>query len=143
MTTPVALSQRARLPVHRRILPLIAVGVARLLAGTRPARIRAVLEFARRGAKPATAAQALDARNAVVSVSLRCAGQGCLQRSIAAALLCRARGTWPTWSTGVRTNPFAAHAWIEADGFPVGEPHPPGRYRPLLTVPPLPGTGNR
>ncbi len=97
-----------------------------------------MLEFVRGGAAPATAAQALLARRAVVAVSLRCAGQGCLQRSIATALLCRLRGVWPTWCTGVRTDPFAAHAWVEVDGQPVGEPHPKGHYAPLLTIPPVP-----
>ncbi|NUP40023.1 MAG: lasso peptide biosynthesis B2 protein, partial [Streptomyces sp.] len=90
-----------------------------------------------RGARPATAEQALAARRAVVAVSLRCAGQACLQRSIAAALLCRSRGVWPTWCTGVRTSPFEAHAWIEAAGEPVGEPYPAGHYRPLLSVAPV------
>ncbi len=113
------------------------MAAARVLAGLRPVRLRAVLEWVRRGAVPATVEQAAAARRAVVAVSLRCAGQSCLQRSIAAALCCRARGCWPTWSTGVRTNPFAAHAWIEVDGQPVGEPHPADHYRRLVTVPPL------
>jgi hypothetical protein len=65
-----------------------------------------------------------------------CAGEGCLQRSLATALLCRLRGSWPTWCTGVRTMPFGAHAWVEADGVPVDEPDPPGHYRPVITVPP-------
>jgi hypothetical protein len=71
-----------------------------------------------------------------VAVSVLCAGEGCLQRSLATALLCRLRGTWPTWCTGVRTMPFSAHAWVEADGEPVDEPHPAGHYRPVITVPP-------
>ncbi|GFE23054.1 MULTISPECIES: lasso peptide biosynthesis B2 protein [Streptomyces] len=143
MSLPVALSERRRLPPHRRLVPLLAVGVARLLAKARPARLRKVLEFTRRGARPATADQALAAREAVVSVSLRCAGQGCLQRSIATALLCRARGAWPTWCTGVRTHPFAAHAWVEADDHPVGEPHPKGHYKPLIAIPPVGEAGGR
>ncbi|GAA3434225.1 lasso peptide biosynthesis B2 protein [Kutzneria kofuensis] len=134
MSLPAALTRPAPMPLHRRVLPLIAVAVARMLIGRRPVRIRQLLEFASRGARPATLAQAERAREAVVSVSLRCAGQGCLQRSIAVALLCRARGTWPTWCTGVRTSPFSAHAWVEVDGHPVGEPLPAGHYRPLLTV---------
>lgn len=136
MSMPVALSGRRRLPPHRRLLPLAAVGAARLLAELSPARLRRVLEFVRRGAPPATPEQALAALRAVTSVSLRCTGQACLQRSVATVLLCRARGTWPTWCTGVRTSPFAAHAWVEAGGEPVGEPYPAGHYRPLLTVPP-------
>ncbi|GGV00657.1 hypothetical protein GCM10010260_41530 [Streptomyces filipinensis] len=137
MSIPVALSRRDRLPPHRRVVPLLAVAVARILSRLSPSRLRTVLEFARRRAVPATADQAGAARAAVVSVSLRCAGQACLQRSVATALLCRARGTWPTWCTGVRTNPFAAHAWVEAEGLPVGEPHPAGHFRPLLTVGPV------
>lgn len=72
----------------------------------------------------------------MVAVSLLCAGDGCLPRSLATALLCRLRGTWPTWCAGARTAPFAAHAWVEVAGEPVGEPHPAGYYRALVTVPP-------
>lgn len=142
MSAPVALSARDRLPPHRRILPLLAVAVARMLARTRPARVRAVLEFLRRGARPATAEQAAAARRDIVSVSLRCAGQACLQRSIATALLCRSRGVWPTWCTGVRTSPFQAHAWVEVAGEPVGEPHPAGHYQRLLAIPPVERTAS-
>ncbi|MFJ3099050.1 lasso peptide biosynthesis B2 protein [Streptomyces hydrogenans] len=137
MSMPVALIRERRLPPHRRLLPLSVVCIARLLAKAKPVRVRQMLELARRGAVPATAEQALAARRHVVSVSLRCAGQACLQRSIAVALLCRMRGTWPTWCTGVRVNPFGAHAWVEAEGSAVGEPYPPGHYRALLTVPPI------
>ncbi|MGW7818628.1 lasso peptide biosynthesis B2 protein [Streptomyces puniciscabiei] len=136
MSIPVAFPQRPRLPLRQRLRPLLVVVIARLLAGLRPARLRRVLEWVRRGAEPATAEQAAKALRDVIAVSMRCAGQACLQRSIATALLCRSKGTWPTWCTGVRTNPFAAHAWVEADGELIGEPYPAGHYRPLLTVPP-------
>ena len=137
MSVQMSLDARATLPLRRRPLPLLAVGAARVLARVKPARLRKVLEFARRGARPANAEQALRAREDVVAVSMRCAGNNCLQRSIAAALLCRARGAWPTWCTGVRTHPFAAHAWIQVDAEPVGEPHPAGFFRPLLAVAPV------
>lgn len=136
MSVLVTLEHQRRLPACHRALALLAVGVARLLATLRPRRLRRVLELARRGARPATRQQAEAARRAVVAVSLRCAGRGCLQRSIAAALYCRAHGTWPTWCTGVRTNPFAAHAWIQVDGQPIDEPHPAGHYWILLAIPP-------
>jgi Transglutaminase-like superfamily len=138
MSVPVTLEPQRRLPAHRRVLPLLAVGAARLLATLRPRQLRRVLDLARRGARPATPAQARDAREAVVAVSLRCAGQSCLQRSIAATLYCRAHGSWPTWCTGVRTNPFTAHAWIQVDDQPIGEPHPAGHYRTLIAIPPTP-----
>ncbi|WET76769.1 lasso peptide biosynthesis B2 protein [Amycolatopsis sp. QT-25] len=136
MSVPVTLEQRVHLPWRQRALAMLAVTAARPLARLRPRRLRTVLQHARRGARPATAAEATAARAAVVTVSLRCAGKGCLQRSIAAALLCRAHGSWPTWCTGVRTHPFTAHAWIEVDGQPIGEPHPAGHHRTLLAIPP-------
>lgn len=136
MSSPVAMPERERLPLRPKLAALTAVAAARLLAGQPPRRIRAVLVRLRRGAQPATAAQAAAARNAVTAVSLLCAGEGCLPRSIATAVLCRMRGVWPTWCTGVRTAPFTAHAWVEVDGAPVGEPHAPGYYRTMITVPP-------
>ncbi|MEU9287513.1 lasso peptide biosynthesis B2 protein [Streptomyces sp. NPDC048275] len=136
MSTPAALETQGQLPVRRRLATHVAVAVARVLTALPPRRIRAALRLARLGAVPATVTQAQAARDAVVAVSTRCAGQGCLQRSLATALLCRLGGTWPTWCTGVRTAPFRAHAWVEADGAPVGENTPPGYYTPTLTVPP-------
>ncbi len=131
-----ALAERHRLPLRRRLLPLLAVGLARALARLQPAGLVTVLKLVRRGAAPATVTHARTACDEVVSVSLRCAGRHCLQRSLATVLLCRARGVWPTWCTGVRTHPFAAHAWVEADDEMVGEGLPKGYYQPILTVPP-------
>ncbi len=134
MSTPVALEERKPLPVRQRMAAYLAVAAARLLTTLPPAHIRTALRVARCGAAPANAAQAQAARDAVVAVSTRCAGQGCLQRSLAATLLCRLGGTWPTWCTGVRTAPFRAHAWVEVDGVPIGEPTHPGYYTPTLTL---------
>ncbi|MFD7417518.1 lasso peptide biosynthesis B2 protein [Kitasatospora purpeofusca] len=137
-TTP---EPRTPLTPGERAAALLAVTAARLLTHLNPGRLRRTLEAARGTAPPATTAQALAARRAVVTVSARCAGEGCLQRSIATALLCRSRGTWPTWCTGVRSDPFRAHAWVEADGRPVGEPGSTALYHRMLTVPGLPGAG--
>lgn len=113
-----------------------AAGLARGLARLTPTRLRRVLEYARRGARPATEAEAARARNAVVAMSRRCTGQWCLQRSIATALLCRMSGTWPDWRTGVKIQPFRAHAWVEAEGRPVGEDADQVRsYHVVMSVP--------
>jgi hypothetical protein len=129
-------TERAAVPWHRRPPVLLAVAAARLLVLLPPRRLRRVLAAVRHGAPPATTDQALAARQQVTAVSLRCAGEGCLQRSVATALLCRMRGVWPDWCTGVRTSPFRAHAWVEVNGRPVGEKHqPPGYYHRLMTVP--------
>ncbi|MFB6533097.1 lasso peptide biosynthesis B2 protein [Streptomyces noursei] len=125
-----------RPPLRRRIAARTAVGAARLLAHLPPKRLQAVLRAARRGAAPADYATALQARQDVTAVSVLCSGRYCLQRSLATALLCRFGGTWPTWCTGVRTPPFAAHAWVEAEGHRVDEPEDASTYRTLLAVPP-------
>ncbi|CCH32655.1 lasso peptide biosynthesis B2 protein [Actinosynnema sp. NPDC047251] len=136
MTGPRVVPDRITLPPHRRVLPLLAVAAATVLTRLPPKHLCSILEHLRRNARPATVDQAAAARRAVVAVSLRCAGEGCLPRSVAAALLCRLHGTWPTWRTGVRTHPFAAHAWIEAHGQVIDEIHPAGTFTPMLTVAP-------
>ncbi|MFW5418627.1 lasso peptide biosynthesis B2 protein [Nocardiopsis sp. CNT-189] len=116
-----ALETAPRPPLGARLQALPVIGAARLLARCRPARIRAVLGVLARGAGPATAERTAHARDVVVGTSMRCAGPRCLERSIATALLCRVGGTWPDWCTGVALRPFRAHAWVEAEGRPIGE----------------------
>jgi Transglutaminase-like superfamily len=129
--------QPGAVPLPRRLVTYLVVGAARLLATRSPRRIRAVLGWLGRGAVPATFEQAKAARDAVVAVSLHCAArEGCLVRSLATVLLCRLGGHWPTWRVGARRlPPFAAHAWVEADGVMVGEDYPPDYFRILFTVP--------
>ncbi|MFF7549278.1 lasso peptide biosynthesis B2 protein [Streptomyces canus] len=146
MTSPEAISHDPHsVPLRHRITVRLAVGAARLLARRQPRHIRAVLELLRRGARPATVDRTRHARDAVVAVSLACAGrEGCLPRSLATILLCRLHGQWPTWCVGVRRlAPFGAHAWVEAEGVPVGEEHPPDYFRRLFTVGCAPGSSSR
>jgi Transglutaminase-like superfamily len=117
-----------------RVRVLAAVGTASLLARMSPQRIQQALRLACRGAVPATVAQAMKARQTVMAASARCAGENCLTRSLATVLLCRMSGIWPDWCTGVRINPFRAHAWVQVAGQPIGELYPPGYFRPLLTI---------
>ena len=138
MSMPEAVFHQPRsVPLPRRVVTYLAVGVARLLATQSPRRIRNVLGWLRHGAKPATFEHAKAARDTVVAVSLVCAArEGCVSRSLATILLCRLRGRWPTWCVGARRlPPFAAHAWVEADGIMVGEDYPPDYLSTLFTVP--------
>lgn len=123
-------------PLPRRIVTHLVVGSARLLATQPPRRIRKVLGWIRRGARPARFEEAKAARDTVVAVSLACAGpEGCLLRSLATVLLCRLRGQWPAWCVGARRiPPFGAHAWVETDGVPVAEEYPPDYFRKFFTV---------
>jgi hypothetical protein len=123
--------------LRQRILVRLAVVMAQLLARQPPRRIRKVLAWLQHGAEPATFAQAKAARDAVVAVSMACAGrEGCLARSLATVLYCRLNGQWATWCLGARRlPPFVAHAWIAVDGLPVEEPYPPDYFRTFFTVP--------
>ena len=107
MSMPEAVFHQPRsVPPPRRIVTYLAVGGARLLATQSPRRIRTVLGWLRRGARPATFDQAKAARDAVVAVSLVCAArEGCLARSLATMLLGRLGGQWPTWCVGARRLP--------------------------------------
>jgi hypothetical protein len=92
MSTPIM--PEASLHAGRRYSAVarIAVVVALVLTLLPPKVIRRVLGRVVRGGRPATPAEVLSMRDAVNSVSRRCAGQGCLQRSIAVMLLARAFG---------------------------------------------------
>jgi hypothetical protein len=138
VTSPEAVVHRpASVPLPRRAVAYAVVGAARLLATRPPGQVRSVLAVLRRGARPATYAEAKAARDTVVAVSLTCAArEGCLPRSLATVLLCRLRGSWPAWCVGARRlPPFAAHAWVEADGAMVDEDYPPDYFRALFRVP--------
>ncbi|MFC0111913.1 lasso peptide biosynthesis B2 protein [Kibdelosporangium aridum] len=138
MSSPESISYDPRsVSFGRRIRVRAMVAAARLLATRSPQRIRKVLAWLHRDVRPATYEEACDARHAVVSVSLACAGrEGCLLRSLATILLCRSYGHWPTWCLGARRlAPFYAHAWVEVDGVMVGEDYPDGYFRTFFTVP--------
>lgn len=117
----ISLESAPRPPLYKRIPILFLIGFVRLLVRSGPHRMRAFMERAKRGARPASTAEAQACRELVVGTSMRCAGPRCLERSVATSLLCRTRGSWPDWRTGVALQPFQAHAWVEAEGRPVGE----------------------
>ncbi|GCD32821.1 hypothetical protein OEIGOIKO_00539 [Streptomyces chrestomyceticus JCM 4735] len=137
MSAPEAVPYRPRsIPLPRRFTARVAVGCAHVLATLPPGRIRAVLGLLRRGARPATLAEAAHARQTVLAVSLAAGGgKGCLPRSLATVLLCRVHGQWPVWCVGVRARPpFAAHAWVEAEGELVGENVPASYFQRFFAV---------
>jgi chorismate mutase len=136
VTAPMTLPRSTRTTLSQRAALLAAVLAAKVLARQKPHRIRAVLTKLRRGARPANLADVTAARNLVTTTSARRAGRrGCLERSLATVLLCRLRGTTATWCVGVRVRPpTEAHAWVEVDGKPVGEPTGTSRaYARIMT----------
>lgn len=62
----------------------------------------------------------------------------CLERSLAAVLLLAVHRKGVTWQIGVRTPPFALHAWLtDTMGRPVGERESTVAYQPLVRVSPF------
>jgi hypothetical protein len=51
----------------------------------------------------------------------------CLENSLAAFIFAALHGRSTDWCIGCRLLPAESHAWIQADGSPVGEPAPHGR----------------
>lgn len=113
-----------------------AVRAARVLVRLPPRRIEWILKQLHRGSRPAPFDDAERWRRRVVEVSPDAAGRyGCLTRSVATTLLSRRYGAWTTWCVGVRTElPFAAHAWVEADGKLVGEAGDMTTFSRLIVV---------
>ncbi|MET9606996.1 lasso peptide biosynthesis B2 protein [Streptomyces sp. NPDC006512] len=139
-------TDRARFPLRRRLAARSAVGAARLLTRLAPHRLERVLTRIARGAVPATAEQAAEARELVLTSSLLMNGlRSCLPRSVAVALTCRLGGTWPTWCVGTLTNPpFNPHAWVEAEGRLIGEKGDHTNWARLISVAaPSPVTDSR
>ncbi|MGW4771293.1 lasso peptide biosynthesis B2 protein [Nocardia sp. NPDC004278] len=113
-----------------------AVRAARIVVMLPPRRIEWSLKQLNRGSHPASFEDAERWRRQVVEVSPDAAGRyGCLMRSVATTLLSRRYGAWTTWCVGVRTElPFAAHAWVEADGKLVGEAGDMTTFSRLIVV---------
>lgn len=120
-----------------KAVPITAV--ARIAALTSPLRIKTFVESIQGKFPQAGYDQALQWRNAVNSVSPRCAGNGCLQRSIAVVLMAATAGRSVQWKAGFRTEPFLAHAWVEVNGEPVGEPEEVKNYRTTIASRPITG----
>jgi hypothetical protein len=137
MSMPVLPDGRLKVTFVDKLLVHSAVRLARYLSKKSPKRIRTILGKLAKGTRPATHEQARRVHEKVLTVSAYCCGgEACVPRSIAVALVCRIRGTWPEWCVGVLTAPpFAAHAWVEADGEMVNEIIEPEFYRKLFSVP--------
>jgi len=136
MTIPIFAEEQRPLSARERWVARVAVTVARAISVLPPSAIVRTLTVISRFSRPATAHQALSARQAACTVSARCAGQGCLQRSIAVVVLCRFEGSAPDWCTGFINRPFMAHAWVEVDGRAIGEPREIEDFTTVLAVRP-------
>ncbi|KAF6569857.1 lasso peptide biosynthesis B2 protein [Paenibacillus polymyxa] len=74
-------------------------------------------------------------RDAVCTVSMRCRSQGgCLRRSLAVVVATWLKRRSVSWCTGYALEPFRAHAWVELNSIPVGEPDEISLYTKVISV---------
>lgn len=134
MSMPIAQQPATAPHGTARIWTRPMVGLALMLTLLPPSTLQRCLRTLKGNARATTAPQAQRIRATTCSVSARCAGEGCLQRSIAVYLICRLEGHAPGWKTGYQLEPFAAHAWVEVDGNPIDEPAAIRSYTTVLAV---------
>ena len=107
-----------------RLVGTVAAAAARVLLRFRaPHDVGPILHrLQRRAPRPATYAEALVAVTLMKRVSMAAAaGRNPIRTSVAVTLVCLMRGTSVRWCLGLRTPPVQRHAWVEAEGRPVGE----------------------
>ena len=101
-----------------------------------PGRIEKILVKLIKNNPPASEKQVKIARNAVCIVSSRCRSQeGCLRRSLAVVIVLWLQRKSVSWCTGYAQEPFRAHAWIELNECPIGEPVEVQIYSKAICVP--------
>lgn len=109
--------------VRKSVVIRLAVLVARVALHLPPHQLARFMSWVGNGHPSTVVRQVEVVRESVCAASRRCAGLGCLQRSVAVVLACRwLHGVAPDWCVGFALEPFTAHAWVEVGGTPVGEP---------------------
>lgn len=125
-----------------RIIVRTCVLSALLLAKLRPWMLEILVSRIITSSSGASFEDVKRTRNDVIALSRICAGEGCLERSLATVFMCfiTRRGV-PSWHLGARTEPFRAHAWVEVSGVPVGEEIDPNMTRLIVISPPVVRSG--
>lgn len=118
-----------------KFLARLALVLSTPLNWISPQRVEHIFYRMMKKLTTASQEQAIDIRNAVCAVSKRCRSQdGCIRRSLTvtmASWLCH-RGV--SWCTGFAQEPFRAHAWVEVNGNPIGEPEDIKLYTKTIDV---------
>lgn len=107
-----------------RLAGLIGFCTAILILRMLPlSRVTGLVARLGRHRQPASAAEARAAVNGARRASRYFPGRAaCMENSLAAVLAGLLHRRRTDWCIGARTLPYAAHAWVEAENTPVGEP---------------------
>lgn len=134
MSSPVRMEQRTKLSVKNKITALFCANVSFFLIKLPPKKLSEVIEKLSKNTRKALPKEVDSWRTSINSINVRCAGNGCLQRSVAVMLRGIIARRTPDWVSGFQVSPFIAHAWVEVDGIPIGEEMDLSNFQKILFV---------
>ena len=134
MSSPVRMEQRTKLSVKNKITDLFCANVSFFLIKLPPKKLSEVIEKLSKNTRKALPKEVESWRTSINSINVRCAGNGCLQRSVAVMLRGIIARRTPDWVSGFQVSPFIAHAWVEVDGIPIGEEMDLSNFQKILFV---------
>lgn len=134
MSSPVRMEQRTKLSVKNKITALFCAHVSFFLIKLPPKKLSEVIEKLSKNTRKALPKEVESWRTSINSINVRCAGNGCLQRSVAVMLRGIIARRTPDWVSGFQVSPFIAHAWVEVDGIPIGEEMDLSNFQKILFV---------
>lgn len=134
MSSPVRMEQRTKLSVKNKITALFCANVSFFLIKLPPKKLSEVIEKLSKNTRKALPKEVESWVTSINSINVRCAGNGCLQRSVAVMLRGIIARRTPDWVSGFQVSPFIAHAWVEVDGIPIGEEMDLSNFQKILFV---------
>lgn len=134
MSSPVRMEQRTKLSVKNKITALFCANVSFFLIKLPPKKLSEVIEKLSKNTRKALPKEVESWRTSINSINVRCAGNGCLQRSVAVMLRGIIARRTPDWVSGFQVSPFIAHAWVEVDEIPIGEEMDLSNFQKILFV---------
>lgn len=135
MDLPLFPEQPEQVSSGARWLARLAILLSAPLNWLPPSMIEKILSRLTRRYPSASREEVQVIRDAVCTVSKRCRSlEGCLRRSLAVVVATWLKRRSVSWCTGYAPEPFRAHAWVELNGIPVGEPDEISLYSKVISV---------
>lgn len=119
-----AMAHRDDIGRRHRMTALLGLLLAAAILRLPFRRVTAIVATLARGARPCAREEAATTVAAVRHAARWYPGRAaCLETSLGAVLAARMRGRRLDWCIGARQLPYAAHAWVEVERQPIGEPN--------------------
>lgn len=138
MSVTMAVPHAVRIPRSQSALAFVLLVLVIATLRLRPLRVAlaATTHLNSRSREAATSDDALAAVRAARRAAAWWPGRAaCLEISLTATWLAALRGRAVGWCHGVQVHPYTFHAWVEADGVPVGEPETTALFLRTVTIP--------